>query len=292
MSCIANIDRFLISNEIINNLTVIYRYIGKNDSFRKSVDTDLDRIVMQTVERDCYFLAKILGLDLTDNRMRLIITKDSNPRSLDEKTLYNLKEVLSTYQKFSEETTFDSSSLINTINFLFPTKTIKYDYEKIDKSSNVTSKRIVVDEEYRLLNDHLIKNDIEKIYLYLHYFIDLCNIAPFTIDNDAINYLSLLLVLRKCEIDAFKYISLYELLYTHLNAYKEVLNNASFNWKEGYPKTLPFIKFITDLVIDGYKKAEKVIKEYISDKSLHKGDNIENTISNLPRTFTKEEMRA
>ena len=138
MSCISNIDRFLISNEIINNLTVIYRYIGKNDSFRKSVDIDQDRIISQTVERDCYFLAKILKLDLTDNRMRLIITKDSNPRSLDEKTLYNLKEVLSSYQKFSEETTFDSSSLINTINFLFPTKTIKYDYERHDKSSSTT----------------------------------------------------------------------------------------------------------------------------------------------------------
>ena len=293
MSCISNIDRFLISNEIINNLTVIYRYIGKNDSFRKSVDIDLDRIVSQTVERDCYFLAKILKLDLTDNRMRLIITKDSNPRSLDEKTLYNLKEVLSSYQKFSEETTLDSSSLINTINFLFPTKTIKYDYERHDKfSSSVTSKRIVVDDEYRLLNDHLIKNDIERIYLYLHYFIDLCNIEPFTVDNEVINYLSLLLILRKCEIDAFKYISLYEIIYNNLNAYKQVLNDASFNWKEGYPKTLPFIKFMTDLVIDAYKKAEKVIKEYITDKSLHKGDNIENTISNLPRTFTKEDIRA
>lgn len=292
MSCISNIDRFLISNEIINNLTVIYRYIGKNESFRKSVDADLNRIVSQTVERDCYFLAKILKLDLTDNRMRLIITKDSNPRSLDEKTLYNLKEVLSSYQKFSEETTFDSSSLINTINFLFPTKTIKYDYEPFDKSSSsVTSKRIVVDEEYRLLNDHLIKNDIEKIYLYLHYFVDLCNIKPFTIDNEAMNYLSLLLILRKCEIDAFKYASLFELIYNNLKDYNEVLNDASFNWKEGYPKTLPFIKFVTDLIIEGYTKAEKVIKEYISDKSLHKGDNIENTISNLPRTFTKDDIR-
>ena len=46
------------------------------------------------------------------------------------------------------------------------------------------------------------------------------------------------------------------------------------------------------MIIDGYKKAEKVIKEYISDKSLHKGDNIENTISNLPRTFTKDDIRA
>ena len=294
MSCIANIDRFLISNEIINNLTVIYRYIGKNDSFKKAVDADLNRIMAQTIERDCYFLAKILKLDLTDNRMRLIITKDSAPRSVDEKTLYNLKEVLSTYQKFADESTFDSASLINTINFLFPTKTIKYDYEPFDKqsSASVTSKRIVVDEEYRLLNDHLIKNDVEKIYLYIHYFLDLCNIAPFTNENEVMNYLSLLLVLRKCEIDCFKYVSLYELLYANINGYKEVFNDASFNWKEGYPKTLPFVRFITDLVIDAYQKTEKIIKEYESDKTLNKGDNIENTISNLPRTFTKDDIRA
>ena len=49
---------------------------------------------------------------------------------------------------------------------------------------------------------------------------------------------------------------------------------------------------MTDLAIDAYKKTEKVIKEYMVDKSLHKGDNIEITISNLPRTFTKDEIRA
>ena len=68
MSCIENANRAIIPNDVIASLTEIYRYIGKSDNYYKVTINDYDRIVSQTIERDTFFLAKLVGLDITDNR--------------------------------------------------------------------------------------------------------------------------------------------------------------------------------------------------------------------------------
>ena len=80
MSCVLNIIRFIIPNDVIVSLTEIYRNIGENELLLKGVGNDINCIVEQTVERDAYFLSRILKLDISDTRTRLIITKNSLPR--------------------------------------------------------------------------------------------------------------------------------------------------------------------------------------------------------------------
>ncbi|MGD9887416.1 MAG: hypothetical protein AB7T03_05610, partial [Bacilli bacterium] len=66
MSSILNINRFIIPNDVIVTLTKIYRLIGQNQDFLDIVKNDIDRVVEQTVERDTYFLSKILNLEISD----------------------------------------------------------------------------------------------------------------------------------------------------------------------------------------------------------------------------------
>ncbi len=296
MSCIMNINRVLIPNDVINTLTNIYKYIGKNDSYEQVVNNDLLRIEDQTVERDCYFISKILNLEITDSRLRLIITKNSEPRNIDETTLFYIKEILKSFQMNHKDLTTQSNDLINIINYIRPNENIKFDYDQAEKKSilksqGMRSKRILLDEINDEVSKHITKESFETITLYLHYFIDFYNLVPFTAHNKLSSYLLLYLLLLKANVYSFKYVSFFELLYSDFTNFEIELKNASFNWKEGFSQTLGFVRFMTKLMVRSYNKANDLIKEYEFDSNLNKANNIENTISKLPDIFTKEEIR-
>ena len=66
MSCIQNINRFLIPNDVTVILANIYKNIGKNGVFEEIVGNDKERVIEQTVKRDAYFLSSIIKLNISD----------------------------------------------------------------------------------------------------------------------------------------------------------------------------------------------------------------------------------
>ncbi|MFA6890217.1 MAG: hypothetical protein WCQ80_04295 [Bacilli bacterium] len=296
MSCILNLNRFIIPNDVILSLTEIYQYIGKNESYEKIVANDKNRMIEQTIARDCYFLAKMTNIELTDVRMRLIITKDSTPRTKDENFLFNLKESLTSCQHRFQTMLTQSNDLINLANFLNQSSNIRFDYIAVDKKSllqsqNMRSKRLDLDQMDQEVVRLVEKEEYEKIVLYLNYFIDFYNLAPFTELNKLMSYVLLYLTMLKANIQAFSYVSLFELLYNAKSEFTTEVMNASFNWKEGYAQTLGFIRFMLKIILKAYKRTDEIIREFEYDRNLNKGDNIENTIHKLSGIFTKEELR-
>ena len=102
MKCLSNLNNYAVPNDVIVTLSKIYRFIGNNDYYIKSLGNDINKVIELTVEKDAYYLAKILQLELSESRRRLIITKDSSPRTKEEKTLYNIKEILQSIQQIPE----------------------------------------------------------------------------------------------------------------------------------------------------------------------------------------------
>lgn len=297
MSTVLNIDRFIIPNDIIVSLSNIYKWIGQNKIFKDSVKNDIDKIIDQTVERDTFFLSQMLELEITDSRTRLIITKNSTPRNKEETTLYNLKETLANIQRNYKNLRFQSNDLLNIINYIYSHfKDIKFDFvdtnkRSVLKSQASKSKRLILDEINEQMDIHLQRNTYEKTTLFFNYFIDFYNIAPFTDNNLTASLVLLYLLIFKSDLEAFKYISFFELLFENLQEFKTEVKNASFNWKEGFAQTLGFVRFMDKLIIKGYERAYSVIKDYKFDSNLNKADNIGNTIAKLPDIFTKEEIR-
>lgn len=297
MSSISNIGHFVLPNDALANLTEIYRWIGRNEEMYRVFKSDIDRVVEQTVQRDGYFLARILDLNITDTRMRLILTKDSNPRNKEERTLFRIKEALAKMQKHYKQMRHQSNDLLDYVNFIFGHYgEVKFAYAEADRravlqSQAKKSKRLIIDEINEKIELFLDKKEYEKLIVYSHYYIDFFNIAPFTDYNHAAGLLLLYLLMLKGEIEAFRYISFFELLYGEYPGFLKELQNASVNWKEGLAQTLGFVRFIFRFILQGYEKAEAVMNEYKFDSTLTKCDNIENTIFHLPRIFTKEEIR-
>lgn len=297
MSSVLNIQRFIIPNDVIVSLTHIYKWIGQNDNFNEVLKSDIDRVIEQTVERDCYFLSRLLNLDITDARARLIITKNSNPRNKEETTLFNLKEMLMGIQRKYRQTRHQSNDLLNMINYVYSHfNDIKFDFIPTEKriilqSQAMKSKRLLIDEINNVIDHHLDKEQFERITLYLHFFIDFHNIKPFVSKNETAELILLYLLIFKSDLEAFRYVSFFESLYDQYDEFLTELRNASFNWKEGYAQTLGFVRFINKFIIKAYQKAHVIIKDYKFDANLNKADNIENTITKLPDIFTKDEIR-
>lgn len=295
MSCIKNIDLFIIPGDVVVQIADIYRYIGSNSRLKETAGNNVHKVISQTIERDAFFLAKILGLDVTDTRMRLIITKDSQPRNKEETALYNIKETLTLYQNNYEKMLFQSNDLLNLANYLFAANT-KFEFTTTDrknylKSQAKTNKRVILDEVYENFQIKNHNKSIEKIALSLNYFVDFYNIHPFTQNNEAVSLLLLYLLCLKCDLESFKYISFFEMLFDKYEEFKMELNNASLNWKEGFPQVVSFIRFMLTLFDDSYSKALRILKDFKLDQSINKADNLENTIMNMTETFAKEDIR-
>jgi Fic family protein len=237
-----------------------------------------------------------MNLDITNTRMRLIITKNSEPRLNNEIILYNIKELLTSFQLKHKDMGTKSNDLINMANFVDEKKNIKFDYLHTDKkhilkSQNMRSKRIHLDEINDEVTRIMDKGLYDPIVLYLHYFIDFINYQPFTSNNELTSYLLIYLLLLKADVYAFRFVSFFELLYDNFEEFETELKKASFNWNEGFSQTLEFVRFMTKLILKAYHNTNEVIKIYEFDRSINKANNIENTILKLPEIFTKEEIR-
>ena len=291
MSCIENANRAIIPNDVIASLTEIYRYIGKSDNYYKVTINDYDRIVSQTIERDTFFLAKLVGLDITDNRLRLIITKNSSPRSNDERVLYTIKELLTEFMANPNKLGLDSVSLLNLENYIYPKNGIKYDLRRINPNESGKTKREIIQEIGEMYENSLKTGSVERIILLINYFIDLTALKPFTERNELVPYLVLYGLLKRSNVNALSYVSLFEKIYFSKDEFDSELKNSCNNWEECYHQTLPFVRYFINLLKELFKHCDRIITNYEDDLNINKGDNIENTIMNLPNMFTKEEVR-
>lgn len=287
MSCVENINRYIVPNDIITLLTKVYKYIGKNEIYEDIVKSHINKVVEQTIQRDAFFLGKILNLSLTETRLRLIITKNSAPRNKEENILFNIIEILTDIQQNHTKYDYRSNDLLNMINYIYQSQNIKYDFKE---EINNLSKRNYLDNLTEIVINN--KNKTEQIILFLNYFIDLYNIKPFTANNQTASLIALYLLMLKSELNVFCYVSFFELIYNNLNEFNDCLLDVSYNWKDGIAQPTSFIRFMINLILEGYRKAEKIIFEYKVDQNISKGDNIENTILKLPTIFTKDQIRA
>ena len=298
MSCLLNIDHYTIPNDIVVTLTKIYRYIGKNDYYLSSIGNDINKVIEQTVEKDTYYLSKILSLNISEARTKLIINKDSNPRTKDETTLFNVKDMLLSIQLKFDNLGFQSNDVLNMINYIYRhyKQNIKFDYIQSDTrsllvSQNMKSKRLILDNISDVMNKHIKGQSYDKLILFIHYFVDFYNLKPFTSRNDIAALILLYELILKSEISAFKYISFYELLSEDFINFNTELCRASVNWQEGHANSFEFIRYFLNFILKAYTKTEELIRTYKFDRNNKKHENIENTILNMKDVFTKDEIR-
>ena len=193
---------------------------------------------------------------------------------------------------------FQSNDVLNMINYVYRhfKQNVKFDYMQTEKrsllqSQGMKSKRLILDNIIDNINLHLKNESYEKLILFLHYFIDIYNLKPFTARNDLGSLLLIYELLLKSDIHAFKYVSFFELLSEDFINFNDILCRSCVNWQEGYANTFEFVRYFLMFILKAYGKTEELVKNQKFDQNIKKHENIENTILNMREIFTKDEIR-
>lgn len=296
MSNFNTLNHYILPSDILLDMLNIYKFIGKNNYYKETLKKNIKLIEEQTLERDVYFLALLLNSNITENRLRLIITKNSTPRNAEERIVSNLKNVLRQIRKNASKYGFNSSDLLGMINNTYGEKYAKFSNFVIkgDKKRRIQNQSIrsifnMVLDDYTVYYE---KQLYERIFLSLMAYIEQVNLNPFTEGNEAASYFALYYMMLRCEIDCFKYISFFEIIYTNYDNFKREKAVASMNYSEGYLQISEFARLIYSMIAQGYNKLELILKEYNHEEKVNKSDNVENTIHQLPDIFTKDDIRS
>ena len=299
MKALQNIKRINYRNEDVMELTKLYQYKGKEFYYHNILKADRQYIAKQTIAKDTFFITKLLNLNITENRLRLLINKNSQPKTNDEKIVSNIKKILEISVESAHDFELIPNGVLSLASRLYKdVKQVKFETTKVQYQNNLlletrnVSKRDDVKEMLDLYQELVSSNQYEIVSLVVNFYIDFINVKPFKNDTEITGLLLLYVLLFREWFDINMYESFFEFIYLNYEEFKQHVVAANYNWEAGYAHTEPLTKFIIKHLLQNYEKLEKLIRDYEYDSKLNKGDNIENTIYRVPQIFTKEDIRA
>ncbi len=289
------LKQYVIPSDVLKEMLNTYQLIGRGDVYKDILETKEEQLKRRSVELDAFMLADFLNLDLTENRMRLILTKDSTPRTKEEKILKNLKDVLQTIRSNAKIFTFNGSDILEYLNKIFGKATHAFSTEKSSVSvrnpKNPVSNRLIFEKTLESYHEFFIKDTFEHLHLSVVAYLEMVQIKPFNKNNELASILVLYYMILRSNIDCFEYISFMAIF---LKNYRKVVyeqNRASINYPNGYFQLNDMMRLIFSIIIEGYSELLHMVKEEKYQEHAFKSDSVEQIIKNLPNIFSKDDIK-
>ena len=308
MSCLDNTNNVVIPTEMLLDLMYLYRFSGKDSYYNSVFKKDLTAFRNVNIIEEVFYFAKIMNLDITDERLKLLAKKDIVPKNNSEKIVLNLKKVFHEIIFNLDDFELIANQILALANLLF-NDVIKVKFrseKKIEKNIN-NKKEVVNNYKYDLALTEMINKfksmqaskQYEVTLLITNFFIDFYNTKIFEENNNYdvnqyVSYLIYYILLFKYEFDVFNYKSFFSKIYENMKTFQKVISQSSFNWSSGYANVSLTHSFIIERLLECYNNLENEKQKYIYviDNKFSKTNDVEITISNFPGdTFTKADIQ-
>lgn len=284
---------YQIPSDLLLKLLEIYKLIGKYENLENQLENSKDSLNNKRLEKDTCLLIKYLNLNLSDQRIKLLISKDSTPRTKEEASAVTIKKIL----KAIVNNAYEMNASINSIDILDFLKGINGSKVKINSNDFLihgNKKRSIRYEFNTLLDefeDYYTYQKYEPISLSCITIMEMYNIKPYSEFNNLSILLTLYYLLLRCKIISFKYVSFMELYLAKEEQLLSAIANGSINYDQGTLFFTNFISLILDLIKKSYEQLDNLLVNNKFEKRAHKSDNIEQTIIyDLPDLFSKEDI--
>jgi len=299
MNYFETLSQYIIPIPTLNQMINVYKLIGQNEMMAEQLKEKEEVLIENALFKDTYFICELLKLNITDNRKRLIICKDSKPRNDEERSLCAIKTVLKTIRNDPSKYPFNGSDIMDYLNMIMNKKRIKYKttlFEPLNKTIRYKpiSIRLMYDTMLSDYHNAIKNNEFEKLHLSVLTYLQFCCLKPYTEYNELAEILIFYYMLLQNEVYSFKYLSFMEFYLKYQDRLIFEREKASINYPEGRFMMVEIMKTVFDLITDSYNELQKIVKETSKKDNSFKGESLDNYILkeiHCGTTFTKEELR-
>ena len=291
-------------NEVINYLSLVHEYKGKQSLYIQQKPSELERLVEIAKVQSTEASNSIEGIRTTETRLRQLMSEKTSPRNRDEKEIAGYRDALNiVHENFDyipltpnyilqlhkvllshTDSAFDGS-FKNVQNYISATdnKGNRFTlFTPMAPYETPEAMQEICDEYNRAIGEGRV-DPLLIIPVFIHDF--LC-IHPFVDGNGRMSRLLTTLLLYRAGFEIGKYISLEAKIAKTKEAYYASLEDSQIDWHEQQDDPTAFVKYLLSTIIAAYRDLDERI-QIVSSTSL---DTVKNAIDNKLGKFTKRDI--
>ena len=278
-------SKLIINNNIINLLTAIHEYKGKQTLYIEANRDILSNLLSIAKIQSTSSSNKIEGIYTTDKRFTEIVNGTSEPVNRNEEEIVGYRDVLNTIHENYDYINISPSVILQFHRDLYKYSGISYGGKYKDSQNYIeemledgTKKirftplspietPIAIEELCNSYNEIISKGEIDPLLIIPIFILDFVSIHPFNDGNGRISRLLTLLLLYKAGYIVGKYISIEKIIEETKETYYESLRNSSIDWHNNKNDYSYFVEYYLGVILSAYKEFSSRV-EYITNKKL------------------------
>ena len=299
----------LFTPEIVNLLTAIHEYKGKQELFIEAKPDILKSMLEVAKIQSTGASNRIEGIYTSEARLAELVKEKAEPKNRDEQEIAGYREVLNTIHE-----SYDY--IIPKPNVILQLHRDLYSYNPSSIGGRYKNSDNIIEEIDRLGQQRvrfvplqayatpasmealcdtffkaIDKREIDPLILISMFILDFLCIHPFNDGNGRMSRLLTLLLLYREGYIVGKYISLEAIIEKTKETYYEALQLSSEGWHDEKNSYVSFVKYYLGVVLNVYREFESRV-EYILTKGITKADRIRNIFADKIGKITKVELAA
>ncbi len=301
-----NIPKELFCSDIINLLSAIHEYKGKQALFIEAKPDILKAMLDIAKVQSTGASNRIEGIYTSDERLEAIVKEKAEPRNRSESEIAGYREVL---QLIHENYDYMNPR----VNVILQLHRDLYQYSpssiggRFKNSDNIIAETIEGKERVRFTPlaayetpeamERLTSAFIEAIQAEQHdpllliplFIFDFLCIHPFNDGNGRMSRLLTLLLLYRSGYIVGKYVSMEMIIEKTKTTYYEKLEESSHQWLESKNNYLPFVKYYLEIIFSAYKEFSARV-EHLHNRSLSKSERVRLLFENSLQKLSKKDI--
>ena len=291
-------------NEIINYLSQIHEYKGRQAYYIQNKSSELKRLVEVAKVQSTEASNSIEGIRTTETRLRQIMNERTTPRNRDEKEIAGYRDALNIIHENFEYIPLTPNFILQLHKILFQHtdssfggsfKDVQNYISATDELGNrftlftplspyetPTAIQEICDEYNRTIGEGKV-DPLLIIPVFIHDF--LC-IHPFLDGNGRMSRLLTTLLLYRSGYEIGKYISLEAKIAKTKDAYYDALEISQEGWHEQKDDPTAFIKYLLGTIIAAYRDLDDRIR-IVSPTSY---ETVKKAVDSKIGKFTKKDI--
>ncbi len=301
------IEEYIYDKEVVDLLTEIHEYRGKQELFMESYPDVLEAMIKVAKIQSTGASNRIEGIYTSDKRLDELVGKKTEPKNRNEEEIAGYREVLNTIHENYDYIVPRANVILQLHRdlYMFNSGSIGGNYKNSDniiEEKNEYGERKV---RFQPVPAYLTKNTMEvmcnqfievinkksadPLLLIPVFILDFLCIHPFNDGNGRMSRLLTLLLLYQNEYIVGKYISIERLIEKSKDRYYETLRLSSIGWHENQNDYKQFLKYYLGVVLAAYREFSSRV-DTLRNKGFSKPERIRHVFNTKVGKISKSEI--